>query len=394
MVTAKFLGPAGMAVVGNLRNFLAAIDTYATLGFSNGVIKYTAEHDKEEERLNMILSTVFFTLLGVIIVMSAALFFLSGYWNEWIFGETGEYAWIFRILAFALPWYAGNIIILAVLNGLGNYKQVIYLNLWGNIAGVAASALLIWKLGIPGAFLGLVLYPAFLFFFSFYLMWRRFPGLSFFQLKYFDAAILKGMLSYSIMSFVTAILAPMVYIAIRNKLMNDFSPVEAGYYEAINRIASFYLMFVTTLLTVWFLPQLSAAKSAAETNEVFKSYYRLVVPLFAVGLVVVYFLRYFVITVLLSDEFLPMEHLFIWQLLGDFFKACSLILGFQLIAKKMTTVFIVTEIFSFIILYASSMILIDNYGSEGAVMGHAATYFVYFLMLGSYFLLSSKANSK
>jgi O-antigen/teichoic acid export membrane protein len=392
MVTAKFLGPAGMAVVGNLRNFLSAIDTYATLGFSNGVIKYTAEHDKEEEKLNSIFSTVFFTLLSVILVISIALFFLSGYWNEWIFGATGQYAWVFRVLAFALPWYAGNIIVLAVLNGLGNYKQVIYLNLWGNIAGVAASALLIWKFGIEGAFLGLVLYPAFLFFFSFYLMWRRFPGLSFLQLKYFEPRILKGMLSYSIMSFVTAIMAPVVYIAIRNKLMNDFSPAEAGYYEAINRIASFYLMFVTTLLTVWFLPQLSAAKTGTETKEVFKSYYKFVVPVFALGLVLVYFLRYFIITVLLSDEFLPMENLFVWQLLGDFFKACSLILGFQLVAKKKTMVFIVLELLSFIILYASSIQLIDDYGSEGAVMGHAATHLGLLTMLAGYFTFRLQAD--
>ena len=133
------------------------------------------------------------------------------------------------MLAFALPWYAGNLIFLSVINGLGNYRQVIFFNIWSNIAGVAISALLIWKWQLNGAFLALAAYPAFLFVFSFYMVQRRFPGLSFLNKGYFDYGILKGLLSYSLISFIAALLSPVIFIAVKNYLILNYSPSEAGY---------------------------------------------------------------------------------------------------------------------------------------------------------------------
>lgn len=385
MITARVLGPAGMALVGNFRSFLLALDSYATLGFQNGIIKYTAEHQKDEEKLHNILSTVFYSLAGVIIVISLLLFILADYWSEWIFGGAGSYIWVFRMLAFALPWYAGNLIFLSVINGLGKYRQVIFFSIWSNIAGVAISALLIWKWELNGAFLGLAAYPAVLFVFSFYMVQRRFPQPAFLKKGYFDYGILKGLLSYSLLSFISALLSPVIFIAIKNYLIVNYSLAEAGYWDGITRISSFYFLFISTLLTVYFLPKLSATRTSLETKKIFSEYFKFVIPLFAIGLVIVYLLRYFIIKILLSTEFLPMENLFGWQLAGDFLKACSLILGYQMIAKKMVRVFIVTEVFSFAVLYTSSILLVREFGAEGAVIGHAITYFVYLLVLAIYF---------
>ena len=43
-ILALFVGPTGMALVGNLRNFLASVETISTLGFQNGIVKYIAEN--------------------------------------------------------------------------------------------------------------------------------------------------------------------------------------------------------------------------------------------------------------------------------------------------------------------------------------------------------------
>jgi PST family polysaccharide transporter len=99
----------------------------------------------------------------------------------------------------------------------------------------------------------------------------------------------------------------------------------------------------------------------------------------------IYFLREIIIRILLTKEFLPMENLFIWQLLGDVLKVCSLILGYQFFAKKMTKAFIITEIMSFGVLYVSSFYFIGLYGSVGAVMAHALTYGIYLVVLAAYF---------
>lgn len=384
-VIARFIGPTGLAITGNLRNVLNAADTFSTLGIQNGVIKYVAEDERNKEKLYRFLSTVFITVFTVVVFLSIGIFLSSHYLNRVIFDPKLEYYWVFNVLAFTLPWHAANIIFMAVINGLGKFKQVISVNIAGNVLGLAISVLLIWKLGLTGAMLGLVISPALMFIFSFYLIHLEFKGFSFLRRSNFDIKVIRRLLSYSLMSLVTAVLGQIIFIVIRNTIAAKSGLAAAGYWEAINRISFFYLMFITTLLTVYFLPKLSVAANNRETREVFYSYYKSIVPVFVAGCAVIYILRYFIITVLMSDKFLPMENLFFWQLVGDIFKVCSLILGYQFFAKRLTTAFIVTELISFTVLYFSSVYLINLYGTEGAVMAHAVTYVVYFVVLIVYF---------
>jgi len=374
-----------MTLTGNLRDFLSSVDIFSTLGLQNGIIKYTAENEKDNDKLRHIIATVSLSILVGIILCILVLLLPAQYWSVRVFSGTVQYAWVFRALAIILPLYTGNQVFIALLNGLGNYKQVIYLNIWGNIFGVMLSAVLLWQYGLTGAFIGLIIYPAILFFFSLHYIRRSFRSFEFFNFRYFDATLLKGLFSYSLMSVVTAILSPVISISIRNMITKSATIADAGYYTSLSRIASFYLMFVSTLLTLYFLPKLSTAKTNKETQKVFLSYFKSIVPLYAIGLFSVYILRFFIIKLLFSSQFLPMENLFVWQLAGDFFKISSLILGYEFFAKKMTVAFIITEILSFCILYVSSTVLIVKYGAEGAVMAHAFTYLIYLIVLVIYF---------
>src|SRR5690606_16091673 len=99
----------------------------------------------------------------------------------------------------------------------------------------------------------------------------------------------------------------------------------------------------------------------------------------------IYILRDFIVRLLLTKEFLPMEDLFLWQLAGDFLKICSLILGYEFFAKKMLKAFIVFEVISCYTLFLSSSYLISLYGSEGAVMAHAFTYLMSLALMVAFF---------
>ncbi|MDV6168115.1 O-antigen translocase [Flavobacterium sp. DG1-102-2] len=382
---AAYVGPGGMAIIENLRSFLTPVETYSMLGMQNGIIKYVAEYQKDEEKLYKILSTVFLSIFAVVIGLSILLLLLSGYCSEWIFRDYYEYAWVFKVLGFSLPWYAGSLLFIAILNGLGNYKQVIWLNISGNVLGVVLSVLLMWKFQTNGALLGLILFQSVFFVLTFYSIWKRFPRLPFIRIKYFDKATLRDLLSYSIMALFSALVAPLVSIFIRNNLIDNFSLDTAGMWVAMNRISSYYMMFATTMLSVYFLPKLSVAQSKGQTRDVFLSYYRSMLPLFGTGMILLYLLREFAVLFILKEDFLPVTDLFFWQLTGDFFKVGALILGYQFFAQKLTTAYLVSEAVSCIILYISSTILIAHFGVKGAVMGHALTYFIYWIMLAVYF---------
>jgi O-antigen/teichoic acid export membrane protein len=389
LVTSKllavFVGPSGMALVGNLRNFMTSLESISTLGFQNGIVKYVAEIKEDKLRLQKLLSTVFISLVFVAVLLSGVLFFFAAFWNQEIFGNNYQYKLVFRALALALPWYVISIFLISILNGLGSFKRVIWINSIGNAIGLLVSIVLIVEYRTFGALLAIVVCPVLLFFVSFYFMNKEIDVFKSISRSAFDFEILKNLSSYSLMALVSSVLGPMVFLAIRNNIIQTLGYNQAGYWETMTRISTYYMLFVSTILTVYFLPKLSVAKNTQETKTVFWSFYKGILPVFILGVTIVYFTRFFIVKLLFTQEFLPVTTLFFWQLVGDVLKAASLILGYQFFAQKLTVAFIVTELLSLSIIYLSSIFLVSIYGLEGIVMAHALTYFVYLLLLVVYF---------
>ena len=72
-----------------------------------------------------------------------------------------------------------------------------------------------------------------------------------------------------------------------------------------------------------------------------------------------------------------MTGLFGWQLAGDFFKICSWILAYQMVAKAMTRTFIITEIISSAIYLALGFILVRINGITGLCQAYLLNYIIY-----------------
>jgi PST family polysaccharide transporter len=76
-----------------------------------------------------------------------------------------------------------------------------------------------------------------------------------------------------------------------------------------------------------------------------------------------------------------MQDLFAFQLIGDILKIMGWVLGYLLLAKAMTKIYIVMEIVNFLLLILISFILVKWYGSIGATMAFAIVYLIYFIVL-------------
>lgn len=384
-VLAVFVGPAGIALVGNLRNFMTSLETVSTLGLQNGIIKYVADYKDDEIKLKKLLATVFYTLLIVAVVLSGILYHCSDLFNRKIFGYEFEYESVFRVIALALPWYSVTVFMIAVINGLGKFRKVIYINIIGNFIGLLFSFYTVIQFHTFGALLSIVVPPALLFFAAFYQINREIPFLSSLSFSSFNPPTLKGMIPYMLMAAVSSVAGPLVYLALRNMVIDRAGLEAAGYIEAMNRLSNYYMMFISTILTVYFLPKLTFASNPAATKNVFLSYYRGILPIFAGGLAVLYFLRHFIVKLLFSAEFLPVTDLFFWQIFGDLAKAAALILGYQFFAKKHTVAFIVTEITSLLNMYILSDLMVGFYGAQGFMIAYALNYFIYLAILIFYF---------
>lgn len=383
-VIAVFIGPAGMALVGNFRNFITAVENLGILGFQNGIIKYVADYHNQEEKQRSFLATVTLTILLVASALSILLFCTATYWNNNLFGTAFQYTTIFKALALCLPWYIGSVFLTAVLNGFEAYGKVIKVNIIGNLIGLFLSVALVYYYKEFGALLAIVLAPVFVFFITLYYLYHQ---LDYFRISFrnYNVDFFRHLAEYSLMALVSAVVGPIVFLSLRNTIIHTLSYEAAGYWEALTRISSYYFLFLSTILTVYYLPKLSKSESVAQTKSLFWSYFKGIVPFFLIGLLVLYVLRGYLIPLLFSDAFLPISELFFWQFIGDAFKAIALILGYQFFAKKLTKAFIVTELFSFAVLWLSGQYLLGVFGIEGIAMANAVTYGVYLITLSVYF---------
>lgn len=384
-ILAIFVGPGGMALVGNLRNFLTSLESISILGFQNGIVKYIAENQKNEEELKKTIATVFISLICVALILSGVLYFFASFWNDKILEHNADNTLVFKVLALALPWYTVSVFLLSVLNGLSKFTKVIWVNITGNLIGLAVSLVMILKFQTLGALLAIVITPSLLFFITFYFVQKEIQFLKIIRLQSYDFTIIKNLLPYSLMALVSSVLGPIVLLAVRNNLIEKLGLDQAGFWETMTRISSYYLLFVSTILTVYFLPKLSKAQGNDQTKSIFWQFYKTILPVFCFGLLVIYFSRYYIIQLMFTKEFLPVTSLFFWQLIGDVFKVAALILGYQFFAKKLTKAFIISELFSLITLYFLSLFFVNYYGIEGMVMAQALDNFIYFVVLAVYF---------
>ncbi len=385
LVTSKliaiYLGERGMALLGYMRNFLTATQASGSLGFANGVTALVAKHKEKNTSLSGLLSTATFVSIGITLLISGGLFLGADYWNTIVFKNEGDFVFIFTYLGIALPFITANGLLVAYINGLSKYKKIVWINIVASFLGLILSVNLIIYVGIKGALTALVITPALAFVVTLIFLFGQHKKTINVKLHQVNMSDAKQLGSYTIMAFFSAIILPLVYIGIRQHIVDSEGIIQAGYWDAMTRISDYYLKFVATLMTLYLLPQL--AKTTTNTGfrkEVF-GFYKTILPLFALGLFLVFFLRNFIIQLIYTENFLAMEAIFKWQLLGDFFKIASIVIGYQIISKNMLKLFLITEIISLVMIYFASVYFVKTYGFEGAAMGHCLTYFVHLCML-------------
>ena len=205
-----------------------------------------------------------------------------------------------------------------------------------------------------------------------------------FSFQSFDFLVVKNLSEYVLMALVSGVIGSFVLLEIRTDVIEITGLKNAGIYEGLQRISSYYLLFISSIMAIYFYPKL--AEQNSNSKAIILNYLKTIIPVFAIGLGLIYVLRKFIIQTLFSTEFETMESLFLWQLVGDLLKAVSLIFGTILIATKQTKAFIITEIISLFIMYYSTNWMLHAIGIDGIVIAHTFTYFMYLLVLVIYFV--------
>lgn len=379
-IIAVFVGPSGMALLGNLRNLMSVLNKFVTGGLETAAIRYASEYKEKPEQLSSFVSTLFFIGACIALLLGLALFFGRSFLNDLIFPRH-HFSNVFLLIALLLPLYMLNFFYLAILKGLGKFKKVIWINVLTNILNLALMALLVWHYGLKGAVITIVALPAAVLFITLAMVNRQLSLFRHFRLKNISGIYNKNLSQYALMTLISSLLFPIIYLLVRNYIIIQIGGDAAGYWEAITRVSNYYLLFVMSLLSLYVLPKMAETHSDFGFRKIVYDFYKMILPVFVIGLLGVYFLRNWLVKIIFSEEFLPMTELFLWQVIGDFFRITALVMSYQLRAKKMVWKFILSELFLAGLMYFSSVFLISKMGLEGVSMAYAMTWAVYGLVI-------------
>ena len=341
-IVSIIIGPSGIALLGQLNSFSTMMLNLASGGITNGIIKYVSEY-KNDNIVKQYISTAYRITLYCSIFVGICLLAFHRMLSNWIM-LSPQYGYVFIVFGVTILLYAFNNLLLSVLNGYKEYKLFVKINIVNSILGLLFTVALVYFFQLKGALISAVTFQSVMFFATLW-MARKLPWMKKdFFLGKLESPVVKKYLQYALMCFVSTATIPVAQLILRGHVISNISDVHAGWWEAMNRISGMYLMVITSSFGVYYLPRLSELETRAELrHEIFKAY-KVIVPILIAGFSAIYFLREFVIYVLFTKEFQPMERLFIWQLASDFFKIASWLLAFLMVAKSMTKTYIATDI--------------------------------------------------
>lgn len=383
-VVAIFTGPSGVALIGAFSNFISIVLTFANGAINTGVIKYTAEYEYDNEKLKSLFSTSFRISLYCSGIVGVILLLFGSFFSTWIF-VSHLYSNPIRVLGVTIILYSLNTLLISILNGKKQIKTYTIVNTLGSIIGLGFTFTLVFYFKLEGALYALVLSQSIVFFITLFFITKS----DWFSLDYFkqniNLDIVKKLSHYSLMAIVAALTIPVSQIILRNMLISILGIQSAGIWQGMMRISDGYLMILTTALSTYYLPKLASLHTNKELKDEILQGYKLILPAVFFSCLIIYLMRFFIIRLLYTSDFMAMEDLFLYQLLGDFFKMASWILTYLIVAKSMTKLFVITEIgfsLGYIIL---GYTCVHYFGIKGISIAFAINYFIYFVMMITFF---------
>lgn len=381
---AVYIGPSGLALIGQFQNFTQMVMTVAQGGVNTGVVKYTAQYKGDDEKKALLFSTAIKISLICSVLTAVGVVVLSRYFSLKFLGAD-KYTYVFLIFGGTLVLFVLNSLLLSILNGLKEIGLFVSVNILQSIYSLIFTSVLIFYMGLEGALIALATNQSVVFVVVvFFLVKRNVVRLSDFRRR-FETTEGKKLLKYSAMALTSAISVPVSHLLIRGHLVESISLESAGYWQGCWYISTMYLMLATTTLSVYYLPRLSEITDRHELRDELVNGYKIIIPIVMFVSLGVFVLKDFLISILFTKDFYPMRELFLFQLVGDVFKLASWLLSYLMLSRAMVKTFIVTELLFGATFVLFSIVLTNIFGLVGMSYSYALNYMLYFICMGFIF---------
>ncbi len=377
-VVANIIGTSGIAMIGQLQNFIGITSLISNGGFNNGLTKYIAEKKDKKTQLEFIgtaffVSTVLSSVLGIIIVI------FSKSISIFIFSNPSYYS---IIILFALTLFAYNLntLILSIVNGFQYYRQYFKINITTTFVSFIMTLSLVYLFKEYGALFAIVLSQSIVCLFAYFYIKNDY-WIKAFSFNYFRKDKLLLLLNYSSITIFAAIIWPIVDMIIRTYVIKYISIQEAGLWQATRNINDYIVNIAVGSFSIYLLPKLSSIESKVKLKHELFHIYKIIIPITLISFFIFFLIRDFAVQILYSKSFYKVGQYLLLQMIGSFFWMCRIPLMNYMLAKRQTKTYLITELIFASLYIVLVVILIPVFKIQGIQMSFAVYNFIYLIVM-------------
>ncbi|GAB6282655.1 MAG: O-antigen translocase [Ignavibacterium sp.] len=351
---AVLLGPLGMGIAGLLNSNTNFIGSITNFGLGTSAIRdiSAAYSNGNEDRIAKVIS-VFRRLvwitgsLGMLCVI-----FLAPWLSKITFGNK-NYTFAFILISSTLLFSQISSGQDVLLQGTRQLKYLARAMITGSIVGLLTTIPLYFFLRIKGIVPAIIINALSILIITWYYARKiKIKKVKVTLIETFAEG--KGMMQMGFMISLSGLITTGVAYILRIYISNTGGVEQVGLYNAGFAIITTYVGMVFTAMSKDYYPRLSAVAYSNELcRETINQQAEIAILILApIILVFIVFIK-FIITILYSERFLPINNMIHWAILGIIFQGASWSIGFILLAKSASKLFFWNELIaaSYMLLY-------------------------------------------
>ncbi|OOG69874.1 oligosaccharide flippase family protein [Flavobacterium sp. A45] len=379
---AIFIGPAGMGIVSLLNSALNMVSGITGLGIETSAIKHISEQYNSADLnsaspiIAIVKKIAFVTgIFGTLIV---ALF--SSWLSKLTFGNS-NYTYFFVYLSITLLFKQLSVGQIVVFQGFRKLKILAKANFYGNLIGLLFSIPLYYFYRIDAIVPAILVTSVVSFLVSFYYSRKiKIEKSTISNSELFGEG--KSIIKLGLMLTLSGLLTLLASYIIQIYVGKTGGLKEVGFYNAGFTLLNSYVGIVFTVMSTDYFPKLSSIcndNKKIRVSVIEQSY----MSIFIITPIIILFLTFvpLIIKVLYTSEFISIIPMVCFGILAMLFRAVSWSMGFILIAKGDSKMFVKTA-FGFNFLSVILNILgYSFYGLEGLGFSFLIYYFIHLVAI-------------
>lgn len=374
-ILAISVGPLGYGVIGQFQNVFGLLSAFTANAFSNGVVKYTAQHEG-----NIIVQRrIWGTSLGLtflLSVLAGAVVILGHERISTALVGSSLLGTALIVLGFTNFAAACNALLQALLSGKRDLPRFVISVILGSVGAAIVTGVASLVYGIKGALLGIAVSPVVGLGLTILACWRAhwFAAHNLFAAP--EGEWSSRLVAFGAMSAVSAILLASSQLAVRSAVSAYEGTASAGVIQALWKVSELYLTFFGSTLSIYLLPRIAKQDSATTRTEI-KKCLIVLVPFSVLVTIIIQLSRFFIVPILFSRDFMSMSSYVGLQFAGDTIRIIGITLVYAMLGRAMTRSYICAEVVYFALYTLLSIFMLRNAGLPGVIYAYIATNVVY-----------------